>query len=258
VTNDRRGAAHQRRAAVKASEVVFADLFAYAGGALGYLAPGRLAKSAVRRGWYSRERGVSLAAMPQFAFVRPELAITPHAFANAARFATLPHVPSTVVSMLARLDEADLLKMQSSLEADRARVEAEATRIGLELDQVTEALTRKARPGTRQQRNTGRRPSRPGATQGRIMDAIKRIPQPASPAQIIADMEGRGIIGNRGTIHNAIARLVKNGELDRVGEGQYQLASPNGSGEEPHENATSSASGGYERQDASTPIDGLR
>jgi len=89
------------------------------------------------------------------------------------------------------------------------------------------------------------------------MDAIKRIPQPASPAQIIADMEGRGIIGNRGTIHNAIARLVKNGELDRVGEGQYQLASSNGSGQEPHENATSSASGGYEWQDASTPIDGL-
>lgn len=37
MTNDRRGAAHQRQAVVTASEVVFADLFAYAGGALGYL-----------------------------------------------------------------------------------------------------------------------------------------------------------------------------------------------------------------------------
>ena len=80
----------------------------------------------------------------------------------------------------------------------------------------------------------GSYPSRPGATQKRILDAVARLPQPVSPAEIIAEMEATGPAGNRGTIHNAIGRLVKTGALDKPDVGQYQLASRNGSLGESH------------------------
>lgn len=166
-------------------------------------------------------------------------------------------MPSTVVSLLARLDEAELRKMQSALEADGARVDAERARINVELDQVREALARRARPVAKG-RNPGRRPARrPGETQQRILDAVARLPQPVSPAQVIANMEEHGVTGNRGTIHNAIGRLVKTGQLVRLGEGQYKLASTNGSSPESSVKATSSGDGGYERQGAPTLTDGL-
>ncbi len=146
--------------------------------------------------------------------------------------------------------------MQAALEADGARVDAERARINVELDQVREALARRARPMAR--RTQGRRPARrPGETQQRILDAVARLPQPVSPAQVIANMEEHGVTGNRGTIHNAIGRLVKTGQLVRLGEGQYKLASTNGSSPESSVEATSSGDGGYERQRAPTPTDGL-
>lgn len=142
-------------------------------------------------------------------------------------------MPSTVVALLARLDEAELRKMQSALEADGARVDGERARINVELEQIGEALARQSRPAAKS-RSAGRRPTRPGATQKRILDAVARLPQPVSPAEIIAEMEAHGAAGNRGTIHNAIGRLVKIGELDKVDVGQYQLASRNGSSGESH------------------------
>jgi Fe2+ or Zn2+ uptake regulation protein len=150
-------------------------------------------------------------------------------------------MPSTVVALLAERPETELRTMQSRLEAERARVESERARIEFELEQITEAIARKSRPAAKPK--GGRRPTRPGATQKRILDAVARLPQPVSPAEIIAEMESHGPAGNRGTIHNAIGRLVKTGRLDKLDVGQYQLASQNGSTGESHagpsENGTS-------------------
>jgi len=152
-------------------------------------------------------------------------------------------MPSTIASFLARLDEAELRTMQSALEADGARVDAERARINVELEQIGEALARKSRPAPKS-KSAGRRTPRPGATQQRILDAVARLPQPMSPAEIISEMEkAHGTAGNRGTIHNAIGRLVKIGELNKLDVGQYQLASRNGSSAEsdtePAENGAS-------------------
>lgn len=150
-------------------------------------------------------------------------------------------MPSTVASFLARLDEAELRTMQSALEADGARVDAERARINVELEQIGEALARQSRPAAKSK--GGRRPTRQGATQKRILDAVARLPQPVSPAQIIAEMESHGPAGNRGTIHNAIGRLVKTGRLDKPGVGQYQLASRNGSTGESHAGPSENGTG---------------
>lgn len=143
-------------------------------------------------------------------------------------------MPSTVVALLAERPESELLAMQAKLDAERARLEAELARVAFESDQVGEARARQARPATKS-KSGGRRPARPGATQKRILDAVARLPQPVSPAEIIAEMESNGSpAGNRGTIHNAIGRLFKTGQLDKVDVGQYQLASRNGSSGESH------------------------
>jgi hypothetical protein len=117
------------------------------------------------------------------------------------------------------------------LEALRDRAHAERARVDVELQQFEEALALKAR---RAPRSTGQRSgvARPGVTQKRILAAVRRFDGPVSPAQIIAEMESRGSTPSKGSIHNTIGRLVKNGLLTRLGEGQYQLASRNGSSAE--------------------------
>lgn len=144
----------------------------------------------------------------------------------------------TVVDLLAKSSQAELHVMQSTLErerarndSERARIDAHGARIAFELEQISEALARQSRDVAEPQ--SERRPTR-GATQKRILNAVANLPQPVSPAQIIEEMEANGPAGNKGTIHNAIGRLVKIGELHKPAMGQYQLASRNGSSGESH------------------------
>ena len=150
-------------------------------------------------------------------------------------------MPSAVVQHLAALPEAELRQMQSKVEAELARIERDRATVAVELEQITEALARQSRPAAKSK--GGRRPTRPGATQKRILDAVARLPQPVSPAEIIAEMESHGPAGNRGTIHNAIGRLVKTGALDKPNVGQYQLASRNGSTGESHAGPSENGTG---------------
>lgn len=129
---------------------------------------------------------------------------------------------STVATALAQAHSEDELREM------HAHLQAEHIRIGVEMEQVTEALARKARRGGGRSPRSGARPARPGATQKRILDAVSRLDAPASPAEIIAEMQSHGSVPSRGSIHNTIGRLVKNGLLTRLSEGQYQLASRNG------------------------------
>jgi len=146
-------------------------------------------------------------------------------------------MPSSIVTFLAQQPEAELREMQSKLEAERARVE-------VELEQVAEALSRQSRrTGGRAPQRGGRTPARSGATQKRILAAVGRASHPVSPAQVIAEMEREGVTPSRGSIHNTIGRLYRNGQLVKVADGLYQLASRNGADSVeragPHKNETS-------------------
>lgn len=162
-----------------------------------------------------------------------------------------------IVAALAGQPKPELHETCAALEAERTRLVREhardITKIELELEQVVEALAQQSRSMT----SPVKAPARPGAAQERILNAMSRLPQPARPAQIIAEMEAHGPAVNPGTVHNAIKRLVTTGRLDKVEVGQYRLASSNGSGPEPHESATNLAHGGFGRQDAPAPTDGL-
>jgi hypothetical protein len=129
-------------------------------------------------------------------------------------------VPSLIVSLLAE-------RPTEELEALRDKARLEQARVEVELQQFQEALALKMRRAPRPAQRDGR-PARPGATQKRILDAVTGSDRPVSPAEIIAEMESHGTTPSKGSIHNTIGRLVKNGLLVRLGEGQYQLASRNG------------------------------
>jgi len=135
-------------------------------------------------------------------------------------------------------------RLTNKSETERVSVREALARVDVELAQITEALELKARRATPKPPQRGaRRPTRPGATQKRILDAVARLPQPVSPAEIIAEMEATGPAGNRGTIHNAIGRLVKIEELNKLDVGQYQLASRNGSAGESHTGPSENGTG---------------
>lgn len=154
-------------------------------------------------------------------------------------------MPSPVVTHLAAVTpESELQAMQRRSEADRASIRTALARADVELAQITEALELKTHRATpKPSHRSTRSPGRTGATQKRILEAVARLPQPVSPAEIIADMDAHGGAGNRGTIHNAIGRLVKIGQLDKPDVGQYQLASRNGSTGESHTGPTENGTG---------------
>jgi hypothetical protein len=143
---------------------------------------------------------------------------------------------SLIVTLLAE-------RPTEELEALREKAYSERARVNVELQQFDEALAFKARRSPpRSTSRSNARPARPGATQKRILAAVTKVDGPVSPAQIIAEMQSHGATPSAGSIHNTIGRLVKNGLLTKLGAGQYQLASRNGSSAEsnagPTENET--------------------
>jgi len=132
---------------------------------------------------------------------------------------------SLVVALLAERSEEELREMQSKLAAEHARV-------ALELEQVTEALTRRARrSGARSAQRGGRVSGRLGSTQRQILDAVDRLGGRVTPADIISEMAAHGSTPSRGSIHTTIGRLVSNGLLVKPDDEKpyYELASRNGS-----------------------------
>jgi hypothetical protein len=149
----------------------------------------------------------------------------PHASHALGPCAITPRMASLIVTLLAE-------RPTEELEALRDKARAERARVDVELQQFEEALALKARRSPRPTSRTPGRSARPGATQKRIIDAVASFERAVSPAEIIAEMESHGATPSKGSIHNTIGRLVKNGVLTRLGEGQYQLASRNGSSAE--------------------------
>ncbi len=146
-------------------------------------------------------------------------------------------MPSPVAAHLATLPEPDLHKMLSKLEGEQAR-------ITVEVEQINDALAwKRRRTAVQTTARSAHRRARPGGTQKRILAAVASSDEPVSPAQVIAAMEASGSTPSRGSIHNTIGRLVKNGLLTRLGEGQYQLASRDDSESEPSAGPSENGSG---------------
>jgi len=80
------------------------------------------------------------------------------------------------------------------------------------------------------------------------------------PSEVRDELARRfNVEAHTGTIRATMKRLLDDGQFARPGDGAhgFKLASTNGSHPGPHAEATNSVPGGYERQEAPAPKDGL-
>jgi hypothetical protein len=73
----------------------------------------------------------------------------------------------------------------------------------------------------------------PGDLQREITDVLYAAATPLTPTELHASIQARGATVNKGSIHNALPRLLELGLVERAGVGAYQLARDhNGTGDE--------------------------
>lgn len=116
--------------------------------------------------------------------------------------------------------------MHKGAQEDVARAREDLTRAEVELGLIERALSKQTRSGQRTSTHTG-------DTREAVLQAMAEGPPTTSPAQIIAAVHASGSSIKKGTIRAMIGRLVDEGQIKRIAEGRYQLASRNGSPSEP-------------------------
>ena len=142
-----------------------------------------------------------------------------------------------VVSLLAQRPEHELREIHQ-------KAHAEVERLKLEIELIEQAIAKQAQQAARRApRPSRRRASASGGTRERVLNAVGAgNGDTVSPAQIIAALRSDGSSVTAGAIRNMIRRLVDEGEVVRIREGVYKLASRNGSSAEsnagPTENGT--------------------
>ncbi len=137
-------------------------------------------------------------------------------------------MPQTLSSLLAERPEAELRKMLADAQTNRARLEAEIARVGVEVDLIEEALAKQARRSLRSA-SRGMRSTRRGGTRDMVLDAFAETASaPTTPARVVQTVQAEGATVTAGAIRNMIGRLVEEGMVERIGEGEYKLASRNG------------------------------
>jgi hypothetical protein len=103
--------------------------------------------------------------------------------------------------------------------------------------------------------------AKPGSTREPMIQIAEGSPEHAwLPSEMRDLLQDRfGIDVATGTVRAAMKRLLGEGVFARPYDGGhgFKLVSTNGSGQEPLVEATSSEAGGYERQSAPAPTDGL-
>lgn len=128
-----------------------------------------------------------------------------------------------VAALLAERPAHELLE-------SRAKAQAELARLTVEVEQIDQALAKQAQQQARRPGTRGRRKGASGGTRERVIQVVRAAPgDTISPAQIIAAMRADGSSVSSGAIRNMIRRLVEEGDIDKVREGVYKLASRNGS-----------------------------
>jgi hypothetical protein len=121
---------------------------------------------------------------------------------------------SQIVDLLAALPTEELETLRNKTKSTRDRAD-------VELQQIEEALARRSPVASRAL----------GSTRKRVLAFIAQR-GPARPADVHAGLREEGGAPSGGAIHNMLGRLVKEGDLERVGDGYYKVASRNGSGSE--------------------------
>lgn len=111
---------------------------------------------------------------------------------------------------------------EDELRALLTRAHEEQQRISVEIDQIQEALEQKNPTRTRPRRGEG-------GTRQRVLEAVTEAPRAITPAEIITILEAEGPTPSGGAIYNQLGRLLKDGEIVKVGDGLYELASPEAS-----------------------------
>lgn len=162
-----------------------------------------------------------------------------------------------VVSLLSERPEDELRTI-------REKASAEVARLQVEIDQIDQALAKKAQQATRRSPRTSRRASASGGTRELVLNAVGAAGSgTVSPAQIIASLRGAGSSVSAGAIRNMIRRLVDDGEVVRIREGAYKLPSQNGSATAENNGdgtslRTSPAATGEDEEREMVPMDGSR
>jgi hypothetical protein len=108
--------------------------------------------------------------------------------------------------------------------AAREKARTDLARLTVELEQVEAALALQARAAKPHRSRSGRKQ---GNTRKRVLDIVASGDGPMSPAQIRQVMTEQGKALSGGGLYTLIKRLVDEGELRKIADGQYTLPTPN-------------------------------
>jgi hypothetical protein len=116
-------------------------------------------------------------------------------------------------------------------------IEGELSRLSYELQIVREALNRRTRRGSRSpSRNSGtKKPA--GVPRAEVLAVAKSLGPRMRPTDVRAAFNARGVEVTGEAIRQSMRRLRDEGQLRQLDDGEYELASANGSGTEPHSEA---------------------
>ena len=120
----------------------------------------------------------------------------------------------SIASFLAELPREKLEEMR-----DQAR--ALQTHVAVEIKLLDDALAQQAR---RDGRSGGR--GLGGETRMLVLKAVASFSEPVTPALVVDTIKASGATTSKGAIRNMVQRLAKEGDLERVSAGLYQLARP--------------------------------
>ncbi len=128
--------------------------------------------------------------------------------------------------MTTSLAVASLAK-QSPVELanDREKKQAALARLTVEIEQVDAAIALQAREAKPPRTRSGRKQ---GNSRKRVLDIVASSDGPVSPAQIKHAMAEHGKTLSGGGLYQLIKRLVEDGELHKIADGEYTLPARNG------------------------------
>jgi hypothetical protein len=135
-------------------------------------------------------------------------------------------MPSLVVTALAERSPAEL-------ESVREKMQAELTRLTVELEQVEAAIALQQRVARGSA--PGRR-GKTGKTRQRILEIVGESTEPVGPAYIRDALAAQGEdVPKGGSIYSMIQRMSREGDLLKIADGQYTLPARNGEQDIPQE-----------------------
>lgn len=131
----------------------------------------------------------------------------------------------TVAALLASQPEEELRAMESD-------IQGELSRLGYELQIVREALNRRTRRGSRSTSRSGVSKRSAGVPRTEVLAVAKSLGPRMRPTDVRAAFNARGVEVTGEAIRQSMRRLRDEGHLKQLDDGEYELASANGSSPE--------------------------